>query len=193
VIPSPRKLIIGLGNPGEHYRATRHNAGFQAVEKFARQKGFIFKAHRSFKSFIAEGKIQGQAVSLMLPQTFMNLSGEAVLPYSKKKKIALTNILVVYDDAELPLGALKVKAKGSDGGHNGLASIIEKLGTRDVARLRLGIGRDGTRDELSDYVLSVFSKEERPEFAKVLERAVEAMSVWIYEGIDRCMNRFNTR
>ena len=123
----------------------------------------------------------------------MNLSGEAVLPYCKKKKIALTDILVVYDDAEFPLGTLKVKAKGSDGGHNGLASIIEKLGTMDVARLRLGIGRDGAQDHLSDYVLSVFSKEERPEFAKVLERAVEAMSVWINEGIDRCMNRFNTK
>ncbi len=200
------KLIVGLGNPGFSYRGTRHNAGAQAVEKLAKKHKFLFKPSRSFKSLIASGKIQGQPVCLALPQTFMNLSGEAVLALvsalggslpvrqaGKKKGIAAGDILIVYDDTALKLGDIKIKTKGSDGGHHGLASVIEKLNTRDIPRLRLGIGRGDTKGNLSDYVLSRFDKDEEPVWDKTLKKAVEAMEVWVLEGIDRCMSRFNSR
>jgi PTH1 family peptidyl-tRNA hydrolase len=191
VIEAGCKLIVGLGNPGHRYRGTRHNAGFQAVEKLARKKRFVFKTHRSLKSLIAQGKIQGCPVCLALPQTFMNLSGEALRLLVKKTNAGIEDILIVYDEIALPLGSLKIKAQGSAGGHRGLASVIESLGTRDIARMRLGIAADGERGDLSDYVLSRFGRSEGPVWERVLATAAEAMEVWITEGIDPCMNRFN--
>lgn len=185
------KLIVGLGNPGAAYKKTRHNAGALAVEKLAGKNRFLFKRNRSFKSLIASGKIQGESACLALPQTFMNLSGEAVALLMRKKRILPEDILVVCDDAALPLGTFKVKAGGSDGGHNGLASIIEKLGTKDFPRLRLGIG--GTQGDLSDYVLSSFKKDEEPVMREALDKSVEIMETWLAQGIDTCMNRFNRK
>ncbi len=187
------KLIVGLGNPGAGYRETRHNAGARAVEKLAKQKRFVFKPDRSFKSLLATGKIAGQTVCLALPQTFMNLSGEAVGTLMKKKRIAGVDILVVYDDVALPLGEIKMKPSGSDGGHNGLASVIERLGTRDVGRLRLGICYEGSSGELSGYVLSKFDKKEHGLVEEMLKRAIESMEVWAAEGIDAAMNRYNKK
>jgi PTH1 family peptidyl-tRNA hydrolase len=185
------KLIVGLGNPGLSYRATRHNAGARALEYFAKKNKFIFKADRSLKSLVAEKTFRGHAVCLVLPQTFMNLSGEAVFVLVRKKRIAASDILVACDDAAIALGKIKIKARGSDGGHNGLASIIERLGTRDIPRLRIGIGHPGRAASLSDYVLSSFGKEEEAALQKVLEKAASVLGAWVLEGIDYCMNHFN--
>lgn len=186
------KLIVGLGNPGLAYRSTRHNIGFAAVERLARENRFFFKLNRSFKSLIASGKIKNLNVCLALPQTFMNLSGEAVVSIVRKKHIPLSDILIVSDDVALPLGTIKIKPRGSDGGHKGLASCIEKLGTREIPRLRIGIGRED-KTTLTDFVLSRFDKSEEPVLNKALLRAVEAIEVWTDEGIDACMNRFNIK
>ena len=187
------KLIVGLGNPGLSYGLTRHNAGAEAVLSFAKKNKFIFKADRSLKSLIAEKMFQGHAVYLALPQTFMNLSGEALLALMRKKRINTVNILIVCDDVALTPGEIKIKPRGSAGGHNGLASVIEHLGTTEVARLRIGIGRPETGASLSDYVLSPFSKPERLLLKKVLRDVPYAFETWILEGIDHCMNRFNNK
>jgi len=187
------KLIVGLGNPGLSYRRTRHNAGAQAVLSFAKKNKFIFKADRSLKSLVAEKMFQGHAVYLALPQTFMNLSGEAVLALTRKKKINTASILIVCDDMAIAPGEIKIKPRGSAGGHNGLASVIEYLSTTEVARLRIGIGRPEAAASLSDYVLSPFSKAERLLLQKVLENVPCVLEAWILEGIDHCMNRFNNK
>lgn len=186
------KLIIGLGNPGASYKATRHNAGAMAVERLAKKEKLVFKANRSFKSYIATGKLNNEPVCLALPQTFMNLSGEAVEALTKKKRVALQDVLVVYDDVNLLLGRIKAKPKGADGGHHGLANVIEKLGSRDIPRLRLGIGCQGLRGDLTDHVLSRFDKEETGIIEGILEKATEAIKIWALEGMDKCMNACNT-
>jgi len=187
------KLIIGLGNPGVSYKATRHNAGAMAVERLAKKEKLVFKANRSFKSYTASGKMNGKSVCLALPQTFMNLSGEAVEALVKKKRITHQDVLIVYDDANLLLGEIKAKPKGSDGGHHGLASVIEKLGSRDIPRLRLGIGCQGLRGDLTDHVLSRFDKEEADIIEGILEKATEAIKIWVLEGMDKCMNACNAK
>ena len=194
-IPPERraKLIVGLGNPGLRYRTTRHNAGAEAVLSFAKKNKFIFKADRSLKSLVAEKMFQGHAVYLALPQTFMNLSGEAVLALARKKKISAASILVVFDDVALAPGEIKIKPRGSAGGHHGLTSVIERLGTAELARLRIGIGRPETGASLSDYVLSPFSKPERLLLQKVLSDVPCVLEAWILEGIDHCMNRWNNK
>lgn len=184
------KVIIGLGNPDPEYSYTRHNAGAQAVRRLAKKNKFVFKMNRSFKSFLAQGKIGGRNVFLFLPQTFMNISGEAVVVFLRKKHIALENILVVYDDVSLPLGELRVRARGSAGGHNGLASVIQKLATKDFARLRIGIGGRAYND-LSTYVLAGFSEDEKSLLNETLDRAVEGINMWVCDGIDKCMHRYN--
>lgn len=187
------RLIVGLGNPGLTYRATRHNAGAEAVGGFAKKNKFIFKTDRSLRSLVAEKMFQGHVVILALPQTFMNLSGEAVLALARKKKIDAGRILIVCDDVALALGEIKIKPHGSAGGHNGLASVIQHLGTPEVARLRIGIGRPETVASLSDYVLSPFSKPQRLLLQKVLRDVPCALEAWILEGIEHCMNRWNNK
>ena len=190
-LKSKCKVIVGLGNPGEAYKRTRHNAGARAVEKLAKEKRFLFRLSRPLKSLVAVGKIQNREVFFVLPQTFMNLSGNAVLSLVKKKRVLLDHVLIVCDDVALPLGEIKIKSKGSGGGHNGLASVIEKLGTKDFARLRLGIGRGDDRRDLSDYVLSRFTKDEEPVLEKMLDKAVLAIETWVLDGVDKSMNCFN--
>lgn len=187
------KLIVGLGNPGLSYKSTRHNVGALAVLKLALQRKMVFKNNRSFKSLIAIGSIDGVGVSLVLPETFMNFSGEAVAPFMKKKRVVLEDLLIVYDDVGLSLGELKVRVGGSDGGHHGLASVIESLGTRDLSRLRLGIGRPGLSGDISDFVLSRFDKEELASLDRMVELSIEAMKIWITQGVSACMNRFNKK
>ena len=185
------KLIVGLGNPGPAYKYTRHNAGASAVEKLAKELGLLLKAHRTLKSILAQGKREGCVFLLALPQTYMNLSGEAVAVLAQKKRIATGNILVVYDDVALPLGTLRVRPSGSAGGHHGLASIIESLGTRDFARLRLGIAGHRSYDDLSDHVLSKFDKDEEALVKEMLMRAAQAIEMWIVKGLEPTMGRFN--
>lgn len=187
------KIVIGLGNPGLVYRGTRHNAGATALQAFAKKHRFVFKSDRSFKSLIAEKGRGPEAVCLALPQTFMNLSGEAVVLIARRKGIAPADLLVVYDDVALPLGHLRARPAGSAGGHNGLASVIEHLKTAEVPRLRLGVGRGDDRIDLRDHVLSRFSRQEAPEVRRMVDRAAEAIDVWISQGIQPCMNLFNTK
>lgn len=187
------KLIVGLGNPGSAYHGTRHNIGAMAIELLAKKNKLVFKNNRSFKSFYAKGSIGDQAVLLALPQTFMNLSGVAVLSLVKEKNIPLENILIVCDDVALRLGQIKCKPQGSSGGHNGVASCIERLGTDVFARLRLGVGRASEKKDLADHVLSIFKKEEKSDVVAMLEKAIEALEIWVSSGVEECMNRYNTK
>jgi len=185
-------LIVGLGNPGRKYARTRHNAGFMVLERLARR----WKASLAFeKKFQARlGLVQTGERRLLLcePETFMNASGEAVQTVSAFYKVPPAKMLVVVDDADLPLGEIRLRPRGSSGGHHGLESIEQHLGTREFPRLRVGIGREASAArEITDYVLSQFSAAEAEVLEKVLTRACDQVECWWRDGIARAMNQFN--
>ncbi|MBI5189705.1 MAG: aminoacyl-tRNA hydrolase [Nitrospirae bacterium] len=184
------KIIVGLGNPGEKYAATRHNLGFMVLDRLASKcrAGFDNRAHRAF---VCRCRVAGVDAVLVKPQTFMNLSGEAVAPVIRDAKAGPEDLVVVFDDLDLELGRVRVRKSGGDGGHNGIKSIIEHLDTGNFVRVRLGIGRPEGRQDASEHVLSPFLEEELPVVAEVLDRAVEAVMSVVREGPDRAMNRFN--
>jgi PTH1 family peptidyl-tRNA hydrolase len=184
-------LIVGLGNPGAEYAKTRHNAGFLLVEELADQWKADWKNERRFHARIARAERTNGRVLLCQPQTFMNLSGEAVGALKNFYQLPQNRLLVAVDDADLPLGEIRLRPRGSSGGHHGLESIEQHLGSREFARLRIGIGRaDGAR-EITDYVLAGFAADERELMAKVLERAANQAECWLDAGIEKAMNRFN--
>jgi PTH1 family peptidyl-tRNA hydrolase len=185
------RMVVGLGNPGPAYRSTRHNAGALAVQKLARIHGAAWRSYRSSRSLIARLDARGGALWLVFPQTFMNCSGEAVASLVRRLKVAPGDVLVVCDDVALPLGQIRLRSRGSGGGHKGLASIIERLGTADFARLRLGIGGGEPAGDLAAYVLEPFAKDEKEPLEAMLARACEAIDLWGKQGIDECMSRFN--
>ncbi|MFV1993793.1 MAG: aminoacyl-tRNA hydrolase [Verrucomicrobiales bacterium] len=185
------RLIVGLGNPGRQYRDTRHNVGFLVVDALVRNAGAGWSAEKKWEAEVARA---GDRFFLK-PQTFMNLSGRAVAAMALFYKIEAPEILVVQDDADLPLGALRFRASGSAGGHNGISSIIDSLGTRDFARLKVGIGRregEGAT-ELAGHVLGKFLVAEAPELEKTLDRAVEAVHKAVLHGLEAAMTEFNRR
>jgi peptidyl-tRNA hydrolase, PTH1 family len=184
------KLIVGLGNPGLSYRNTRHNVGFMAVEALASERGIRIGA-RGFHARKGEGKIGAESVLLLEPQTFMNLSGEAVREAARFHRVALDDILVICDDLNLPLGKLRLRRGGSDGGHKGLASITRQLGNQEFPRLRIGIDQPPDDMAAETYVLKRFAKADTPIIAEAIARAVECTLTWVYHGIDEAMNRFN--
>lgn len=187
----PDVLVVGLGNPGREYAKSRHNAGAMAVEILARQHRIALE--KRGKTRVGEGSIAGKQVLVALPQTFMNSSGEAVGPLVGRTGVSISNLLVVYDDMDLPLGVIRLRPYGSSGGHNGMKSIIAHLGHNDrFPRLRIGIGRpeQAGRDTIS-YVLDTFAPEERSELDDALGRAVQAIETICAEGLERAMNRFN--
>jgi len=191
------KLIVGLGNPGKEYERTRHNIGAKVVKMLADLNKISLRRRRYFSHF-GEGKIHSESVVIILPLTYMNLSGEAVEAVIKDKEIPLSDLLVVCDDADLDLGGIRIRPSGSDGGHRGLRSIITKLGTSSFARLRMGIGpargrsaSGGKKGELKDHVLSPFNKGEMDEVGEVEERAAEAADCWLKNGIEKAMNKYN--
>ena len=187
----PLHLIVGLGNPGAEYKRTRHNAGFLLVEKLATRWQAEWKNERKFNARLARAKCQQHPVLLCQPQTFMNASGEAVGALMKFYRLPQTRLLVVVDDADLPLGGIRLRPGGSSGGHHGLESIEQHLGSREFARLRLGIGRrDGAR-EITDYVLSRFDPAEKALVEKVLDRAAGQAECWLTGGVQKAMNQFN--
>ena len=187
----PLHLIVGLGNPGAEYEKTRHNAGFLLVEKLAARWQADWKNERRFHARLARAKCQEHQVLLCQPQTFMNASGETVGALIKFYRLPRTRILVAVDDADLPLGEIRLRPGGSSGGHHGLESIEQHLDSREFARLRLGIGRrDGLR-EITDYVLSRFDRAETALLEKVLDRAVGQAECWLAGGIQKAMNQFN--
>lgn len=184
------KLIVGLGNPGAQYNQSRHNVGFEAAARLAKQFGSGTPRGR-FQGETVEATIAGQKVLLLTPLTYMNLSGASVLAARDFYKIELPDILVVCDDFNLPLGKLRVRAKGTAGGQNGLANILERLGTDDVPRLRIGIGTPPAGRDAAGYVLGRFAKDEQPVIAEALDRAAAAAATWVDLGIAEAMNKYN--
>ncbi|HMJ64198.1 MAG TPA: aminoacyl-tRNA hydrolase [Candidatus Binatia bacterium] len=186
------RLVVGLGNPGRKYAGTRHNAGYMAVDEFARQWKTEWAREKKFDARIAKAERRGQRAILCKPETFMNASGEAVRAVVDFYKAPTNGLLVVIDDADLPLGEIRLRARGSSGGHHGLESIEQHLGTREFARLRIGIGRGQTvAREITGHVLAEFNRAERELMDKVLIRVCEQIECWMDEGISQAMNRFN--
>lgn len=187
----PRWLIVCLGNPGPRYEGTRHNAGFMVCDALAKKLKVTVNRAR-FRALTAVAEIGGENVLLMKPQTFMNLSGEAAAQAAKFYKIPPERVLVVSDETALPIGRLRVRSKGSAGGHNGLKSLIACLGSEQFPRIRLGVGAPPHEDyDMADWVLSAFKNQDAEEMAAAAERAADAVICYITEGAERAMNKFN--
>jgi len=185
-------LIVGLGNPGTKYAGTRHNAGFRVVEQLAKRWQTDWRLDGKFESRLANADVAGRKVLLCGPETYMNLSGTAVGKLAEYFRVAPGHLLVIVDDADLPLGGIRLRPRGSSGGHHGLESIEQRLGTREFARLRIGIGRTATSvREITGHVLGRFSAEEAALLKTVLARAADQVECWVGEGIAKAMNRFN--
>jgi len=184
------RLVAGLGNPGARYRGTRHNLGFEVVDRLAARHGLSASPWRHLAD-TAEWRRPDGIVLLVKPLTFMNLSGDAVAALMAFYKIDLDQVLIVCDDVNLPLGRLRARPSGSEGGNNGLKSISASLGTTEYMRLRIGAGRGDPRRDLADHVLSRFSPEEIGTMRTAIDRAADAVEMWIDDGIARVMNAFN--
>jgi peptidyl-tRNA hydrolase, PTH1 family len=182
-------LIAGLGNPGLRHRSNRHNVGFMLVERLAAVAG-INLGRVQQRAVVGDGRLAGRSVILAKPQTYMNLSGDAVGPLVHYYKIPHANVLVVYDELDLPLGTLRLREKGGAGGHNGMRSIIHHLG-QDFPRLRLGIGRPPGRMNPAAYVLQDFGRDELPVVDVMLDQALQAVETYLQEGIQLAMSRYN--
>jgi peptidyl-tRNA hydrolase, PTH1 family len=185
-------LVVGLGNPGEEYAATRHNAGFLLVERVAHTRGVELRG-RAFKARMAVVRGGEDEVLLALPRTFMNRSGIAVREILAKKGIPPERMVVVYDDLDIPLGEIRVRKRGSPGTHKGMISIVDAIGTREFPRLRIGIGPLPGGREAADYVLAPFGRNERLLLDGSLDEAAEALDMILAGGTDRAMSRFNRR
>jgi PTH1 family peptidyl-tRNA hydrolase len=185
-------LIVGLGNPGSKYAGTRHNAGFLVVNRLAERWGVEWKASRRFRSELTRVNREGDQVWLCEPRTYMNLSGEAVGPLMRYYRIPLSRLMVVVDDADLPLGNVRMRIQGSSGGHHGLESLEQGIGGNAFGRQRIGIGRSAERGrELAGYVLAGFEPDERELLERVVVRAAEQLECWLADGVRTAMNRFN--
>lgn len=188
---APRWLVVCLGNPGPKYEGTRHNAGFMAADALSKKYGAAVNRLR-FKSLTGTCPIGGETVMILKPQTYMNLSGDAVIQAVRFYKIPTDHVMVISDEMALPVGKIRIKTKGSAGGHNGLKSIIEKLGTEDFPRIRLGVGAPPHPDyDVKDWVLSVFRNQDAEDMAAAAEKAAEAVECYISEGAERAMNKYN--
>jgi len=181
-------LIVGLGNPGGEYEDTRHNAGFMLVDRLSRD--YSVKLKKGGKGLWGEGRIAGEEVILLKPMTYMNLSGLAIAEVLQKHPLPPESIIAAFDDCDLPLGKVRIRKGGGSGGHRGLASLINTIGTREFPRIRLGVGRPSSGD-IVDYVLSPFAPDEVPAVEEMLIRAKEAFDSIITSGIEQAMNRFN--
>jgi peptidyl-tRNA hydrolase, PTH1 family len=184
-------LIVGLGNPGAEYARTRHNAGFLVAEKLAGRWRASWTYEKKFNARLARAERERSAVLLCEPQTFMNASGEAVGAVAAFYRVPLARFVVLVDDADLPLGELRLRPSGSSGGHHGLESVEQHLGTREYARLRIGIGRQSGAREITGYVLGRFNSTEAPLVDKVLTAASDQVETWLGAGIQKAMSQFN--
>jgi PTH1 family peptidyl-tRNA hydrolase len=185
-------LIAGLGNPGREYAQTRHNIGFQIVSRLAEKHSLYFSRTQN-EALVVVGRIGNARVVLAKPQTWMNESGRAVGPLVRFYQVELARLLIVYDDLDRPSGSLRLRSEGRHGGHNGMRSVIARLGTQEFARLRVGIGRPPGRMDPAAYVLQPFSRDEEILMDAARDRAVEAIECFLAEGIVAAMNKFNTR
>ena len=191
------KLIVGLGNPGRRYVNNRHNVGFRCLDYFARSQGISID-HRRARSKLGTGEIEGTRVVLAKPGTFMNLSGEAVAAIMRYYRLPAEDLLVIYDDLDLPLGRIRIRERGGSGGHKGMKSIISCLGSQDFPRIRVGIAsQEDTADALSkrldtiEYVLSDFAAGEKPVIREVYPKVADAIHCLITDGVAAAMNKFN--
>jgi PTH1 family peptidyl-tRNA hydrolase len=184
-------LIAGLGNPGNEYAHTRHNIGFDVVHAFATKHQGVFRTDRL--AYVADVKWKGKKFICICPTTYMNLSGKAIKYWSDKEKITLENILVILDEVALPLSKLRLRPSGSDGGHNGLKSIHEELGTTEYAKLRFGIGNNYPKGMQSEYVLGKWKKEEETIVKCKINKAVETIEMFATVGISMAMNQVNNK
>ena len=183
-------LIVGLGNPGQEYHETRHNAGWMMLDAFAKEQGTAFADKRY--GFVAETSVRGRKLILLKPTTYMNLSGNAVRYWLEKENIPTENLLVVVDDLALPLGKMRLKGSGSNGGHNGLGHIQQLIGQK-YARLRMGIGSEFQRGQQIEWVLGKFSVEDKATLTPLISTACEVIKSFVLAGIDITMNQFNKK
>ncbi len=184
------KLIAGLGNVGDKYCFTRHNAGFMVLDKWAMDEGLSFSEEKKLKCFLTKLRYNNEDLLLVKPTTFMNLSGEAVRAVMDYYKIEVKDILIIYDDIALDLGRIRFRANGSDGGHNGIKSIIQHVGTKDFDRLKVGIGPQPNIPS-ENYVLQNFPKEQHEELKDVLKKSIEAVEYYLKNDIQKAQNLFN--
>ncbi len=184
------KCIIGLGNPGKKYEKTRHNIGFMVIEELENRLSFGLNKHK-FKCDYEIETFNGEKILFVRPQTFMNLSGEGVKPLLDYYKVEVDHVLVIYDDLDLPVGKIRLRQKGGHGGHNGIRSLIDHLGTKDFKRLRIGIGRPTDRTPVVNYVLQPFSQAERTDVEKAIQKAADACEAWFTKPFDEVINNFN--
>jgi PTH1 family peptidyl-tRNA hydrolase len=183
-------LIVGLGNPGARYENTRHNVGFRTVERLAQKYGLDF-GKMEHRALVANGALLGKRVILAKPQTFMNLSGDSVVRLARFYKIDPDHIIIVHDDLDLPLGTLRLRKSGSSGGQNGLKHILQRMGIQEIPRVRIGIGRPPGRMDPMDYVLTPFKGDDEILAVEVQDRAVAAIEMWLTDGIELAMSRYN--
>jgi PTH1 family peptidyl-tRNA hydrolase len=183
-------LVVGLGNPGAQYEWTRHNLGFMLVDLLARERGMQVK-RLECRALVGQTEMEGERVELVKPQTYMNLSGEAVSCLLAKEARRTESLIVISDDLALPFGTIRLRPKGSAGGHNGLKSIIAALGTEEFMRLRIGIQPEHPLNDTRRYVLEEFPKRERAEVEKILERGADALRTVIRDGIEKAMQQYN--
>lgn len=183
-------LIVGLGNPEEEYGRTRHNMGFNVINKLSNKYG-IEVNKKKFDGLCGDGMIEGEKVILLKPQTYMNLSGKSIVQVVNFYKIPLENIIVIYDDIDIEPGLIRIRKKGSSGSHNGMKSVIAELGTEEFSRVRVGIGKPKYEGDMINYVIGVVPEEEQKELEKGVEKAKEAVIEILKSGIDIAMNKFN--
>lgn len=185
-------VVIGLGNPGKRFENTRHNVGFDAIDRLS-LKHKIAVTKVKHKAVIGDGFIGDKKVLLVKPQTFMNLSGESVREIIEWYKVSVKNIIIIYDDIDLPVGKLRIRPKGSAGTHNGMRSVIYQIESDDFPRIRIGVNKPPQGWDLADFVLSKFSPDERKNVDMAIENAAEAVEVILKSGVDNAMNRFNNK
>ena len=183
-------VVVGLGNPGKQYDKTRHNVGFDVIDILAEEYG-ISVSKIKHKALIGEGRVGSEKVLLVKPQTYMNLSGETLIDIYNYYKVDMENIIVIYDDIDLDVGKIRIRKKGSGGTHNGMRSIVKCLGATDFPRVRVGVSRPMPGQDLADFVLSRFRKEEADDLATGLDKAYRAVDCMIRENIDMAMNKYN--
>lgn len=193
---SQKILIVGLGNPGRKYKKTRHNVGFRILDEFRKEQGFLgFRIDKKFQAVISEGALNGEKVIMAKPQTFMNSSGKAVKSLTTYYKLQTTNLIIVHDDLDLPLGEIKISQNKGAAGHKGVASIIKELGTRDFTRLRLGIKPNSANYRSStpivEFVLGKFSKDEEKTVKQAIKKAGQALTLTITQGAEKAMSELN--
>ena len=188
--PKQMKLIVGLGNPGRDYSATRHNVGFMAVDELARRWN-ITNWKQKYNAEVAEYRLDGDVIMLVKPQTYMNLSGTAISELARFYKIPAHDVVVIFDDLDLPAGRLRLRTKGGSGGHRGIESLLTHMGSAEFPRIRIGIGRPPAGWEVVDYVLSRFAAEEQPLLTEVIGKAADAVEYSLKHGFTKAMNAFN--